>query len=381
MLKRLFSWFLVSGVVCLCNLALGEGEKKEIFKDFSFNAGGTFILQGTNNIGDEDVTDGSFSVDLEIEKEISDYGKVYLYFEGGKGEGVVDELQVFSNVNANAVGDENFDLIEAWYEHYLKSIPITITFGKIDATRYIDTNQYANDETTQFLGDIFKNSPAIEFPDDNSAGIRLLITPSDFLDIELLTMDADGDWEDIFDNVFFAVQFNFKTKFLEKSGNYRVYGWLNNKNHTKWGNISKNKEENYGFGLSFDQEITDTLGVFVRYGWQNPEVYVEDAEEDADFSLEQSWSIGFQFSGCLWKRDNDVFGIAFGKVIPSDDYKKANNRNAETESHLETYYNFKVNDHLSISPDIQLIWNPYGCDGVSGDKTIFVGGIRTQVDF
>ena len=32
------------------------------------------------------------------------------------------------------------------------------------------------------------------------------------------------------------------------------------------------------------------------------------------------------------------------------------------ESHLELYYNFKVNEHLRISPDIQVVWNPYGDD-------------------
>jgi high affinity Mn2+ porin len=362
-----------------------EGELakiKEIFNGFTIGAGATYIVQGSgdvnNNNSDKSVTDASYSADLEIEKEFEDYGLAFFHFEAGNGEGITDELQLFSNVNADATGDASFDLIEAWYEHYFKSIPLTLTIGKLDAAVYLDANDYANDECVQFLGDMFKNSPVIDFPDDNSAGIRANLALSEFLDIELTAIDANADWEDIFENIFFAGQINFEPNLFNRSGNYRVYGWVNDKNHIKWSDSSKNQEDNYGFGLSFDQELNDVLGVFARYGWQNPEVYA-DGE---DFSLEQSWSVGIQFSGSLWNREDDLFGLAFGQVIPSDDYKDAGtNLKADPESHLEAYYNFKVNDHLSISPDIQIIWDPYGGDATGGDSTILVGGIRSQVDF
>lgn len=359
-------------------------KMKKIFEGISVSAGATFVIQGTHNAnGDglskngEDVTDVSYSVDLEIEKNLSDYGKIYLHFEGGNGEGVTDELKLFSNVNADATGDENFDLIEAWYEHYFKSIPLTLTFGKLDATCFIDTNEYANDETTQFLGDIFKNSPVLEFPDDNGPGIRLNFNPFEFLDIEMIVMNTEGDWEDFFDNVFFAEQINFKFDLLGREGNYRIYGWLNNKNHIKWTDSSKTKEKGYGFGLSFDQKITDVLGAFIRYGWQNPKVYAEEV----DFSLEQFWSAGIQLEGSFWGRKEDIFAIAFGQIFPSDDYKEVNNFKGKSEKHLEVYYSFKVNDHLTLSPDLQVIWDPYGGDAINGDKTVLVGGLRAQVDF
>ena len=351
----------------------------------TIGAGATFVLQGTSNAnGDdlakngEDVTDVSYSMDLEFEKTFGDYGLAFLHLESGDGAGVEDELKVFSNVNRDADDSDNsVSVTEVFYEHYFKAVPLTLTFGKIDPTGYLDTNEYANDECTQFLGRVFRNSPVVEFPDDNAAGIRVAIEPVDFLGVELAVMDANADWEDAFDNMFFAGQLNFKPNLLERSGNYRVYGWLNDKDHIKWDDASKAKEESYGFGLSFDQEITDVLGVFARYGWQNPEVYADGS----DFSLEQSWSAGIQLAGSLWGRADDIFAVAFGQVIPSDDYKKANDLKARTEEHLEAYYNVKVNDHLSVSPDVQVIWVPYGGDAINGDKTIFVGGVRAQVDF
>jgi high affinity Mn2+ porin len=351
----------------------------------TIGAGATFILQATNNANaedfaksSEDVTDASYSVDLELGKTVGDYGLAFLHLETGAGAGIENELQVFSNVNRDADDSDNsISVTEVWYEHYFKFLPLTLTFGKIDPTAYLDTNEYANDECTQFLGYIFRNSPVIEYPDDNAAGIRVAIEPADFLGIEFVAMDADADWEDVFDDIFIAGQLDFKPKLFNRPGNYRVYGWLNDKDHIRWDDILKTKEKSHGFGLSVDQEITDIFGVFARYGWQDPEVYADGS----DFSLEQSWSAGIQLAGNPWNRDEDIVAIAFGQVIPSADYKKANDLKAKTESHLEAYYNIKINDHLSVSPDIQVIWDPYGGDAANGDKTIIAGGIRTQIDF
>ncbi|MEW6686617.1 MAG: carbohydrate porin [Candidatus Edwardsbacteria bacterium] len=357
-------------------------EIKEAFEGFSFGGGATFVLQGTHNANatsaeNEDVTDASYSIDLEIEKVFKEVdGRAFMHLETGQGAGVEDELTVFSNVNRDANTDTNLRIAEVYYEQNLLDKKLALTFGKLDPTVYLDTNAYANDETNQFLGRIFRNSPTIEFP-DNSFGLRFGLTSVEFFDIELGIFDADADWEDVFDSVFFGSQINLKPKFFRREGNYRILGWLNDRNHIKWLDTTKDKEKGYGFGISFDQELTDNLGCFLRYGWQNPKVYLTGTS----FSLEHAWSTGLQIKGGIWGRDDDVFAIAFGQVIPSDDYKKANSVKADSEEHLEAYYSFKVNDHLTLSPDLQVIWDPYGGDATNGDKTIVVGGIRGQVDF
>ena len=412
--KRLFSWFLIlSFAISICTPAfaksveeeiaelkariseleekLAKQEKKteaiekikEVFEGLSIGGGATFVVQGTHNANatgsnGEDVTDASYSIDLEIEKEFKEVdGKAFMHLETGQGAGVEDELTLFSNVNKDANTDTNVRIAEVYYEQNLFNKKMALIFGKLDPTVYLDTNAYANDETAQFLGRIFRNSPTIEFP-DNSAGLRLSLLPSELFDIELGILDADADWEDAFDSVFLGGQINFRPKLLDREGNYRILGWLNDRNHTKWLDTAKDKEEGYGFGLSFDQELTDYLGAFLRYGWQDPEVYLTGSS----FSLEQSWSTGLQIKGGLWRRENDILGLAVGQAIPSDDYKKADaTRNARKEGHFEAYYNIHINEHLHLSPDLQVIWNPYG-DDVAGKKdTITVVGMRAQVDF
>ncbi len=356
---------------------------KDAFKGFSISGGATFVMQGTHNANatsakNEDVTDASYSIDLEIEKIFKEVdGRAFMHLETGQGAGVEDELTVFSNVNKDANNDESIRIAEVYYEQNLFNKKMALTFGKLDPTVYLDTNALANDETIQFLGRLFRNSPTIEFP-DNSFGLRLSLAPNELFDVELGIFDADADFEDAFDSLFFGSQINFKPKLFNREGNYRILGWLNDQNHTKWQDTAKDKEEGYGFGLSFDQELTDNLGSFVRYGWQNPKVYLTGSS----FSLEHVWSAGLQIKGGPWKRENDILGLAIGQVIPSDDYKKADaTPNAREEGHFEAYYNIHINEHLHLSPDIQVIWNPYGDDIADTKDIITIFGLRTQLDF
>ncbi|MFH1768837.1 MAG: carbohydrate porin [Candidatus Omnitrophota bacterium] len=356
---------------------------KEAFEGFSIGGGTTFIAQGTDNAnGDqlskngEDILEASYSLDLEFEKQFDDYATTFLHLETGHGMGVENELKLFSGVNRDIDdSDSGVNITEAWYEHRFSLF--TLTFGKIDSSGYIDINQYANDESRQFLGRIFKNSPVIEFPDDNSAGMIFLLEPADFIEVTLVMADAEADWQGLLDNIFIAGQLNIKPSLFTRTGNYRVCCWLNDKEHTKWEDSTKTKKESYGFGISFDQVLTDNLGAFIRYGWQDPDVFMNGN----DFSLEHAWSVGLQLGGSLWGRSDDRFAFAFGQILPSDDYKDANSLRGKSEEHLEAYYSLCVNDNFTLSPDLQVIWDPYGGDAANGHKTIMIGGLRAQVDF
>ncbi|MFZ2406284.1 MAG: carbohydrate porin, partial [Methylobacter sp.] len=262
-----------------------------------------------------------------------------------------------------------------------------VTFGKLDPTAYFDNNDVANDETTQFLGRIFRNSLVIEFP-DNAAGMRFCFLPGDSVELCYGVFDGNSDWERVGDNLFNMGQVTLKTGFFNVPGNYRIYGWHNNVNHTKWLNTEKTKEPGYGFGFSFDQKAVEIATVFLRYGWQNPKVFNPDsmAIGDLNYSLSHSWSAGFQLEGKPWGREKDVFACAVGQAIASRDYKQAGEsldpaRRAKPEGHLEAYYRISVYDHLSISPDFQYIWNPFGKDVADDVNGVFIGGLRAQVDF
>ena len=369
------------------------GAPMQLMEGLELGAGATMIIQGTGNVNNASAdvqkkksrTDASYSADITLAKEFKEVsGRAFIHLEGGQGNGLEDSLTVYSNVNRDVDDEQNVHLTEAWYEQGLFKDRVALTFGKLDPTAYFDQNDVANDETTQFLGRMFRNSATIEFP-DNSAGIRVAYMPVDWLELGYGLFNTNsGHWEKMFDNLFNMGQVHLKANLFNLPGNYRFYGWNNNAYHTKWLDADKTKEASYGFGLSFDQKLTDTVTAFARYGWQDPKVYNTDitATGGFNYSLEQAWSAGFQVEGKPWGRESDVLAFAVGQAFPSSDYKKSDTTLlAKPEGHLELYYRIFVNKYLSLSPDFQYIWNPFGKDVADDTAGIFVGGMRAQVDF
>ena len=130
------------------------------------------------------------------------------------------------------------------------------------------------------------------------------------------------------------------------------------------------KGNGYGAGVSLDQQFTDFLGGFARYSWSRGDL-------DNDISGSHVWSAGLQaqFKGISQK---DEAAIACGQMFASHAYKNHVNQNAKPENHLEVYYKWNVTDFLSISPDFQLVENPfYNKD----DKTAYVSSLRIQINF
>lgn len=346
-------------------------------------AAATFILQGTSNanganIGHKgnDRTDAAYSIEVTLEKELGDNAKAFMSFETGEGAGVTDDLQVFSNVNQDADNSNgNPAVSKLWYEQKFES-GLIVTAGKLGASDYLDTNEYANDETSQFLSSMFRNSPVIEFP-GNSIGLHLGSALAETLGLDVEILDGDSDFEQIGDGPFFGAQVNLKQGFFGRNGNNRILFWQNEAAHTQWNDASKTKEGASGFGISCDQEIMDDVGVFARAGWQEEDVYLNGTA----FSLASAYSAGVQVGGNVWGRENDALAFACGTIKPSDDYKKTGGLLAKSEGHFEIYYNFQANENLTLTPDLQVIANPYGKDAANGGSTITVAGIRAQVDF
>lgn len=377
------------------------GEGVELPCGFKMQADATFVLQGTSNANNvpqgsrKAECDASWSADLFIEKAFDDWGLALLHIEPGNGSAAESRLNLFSNVNRDSnETNSNMKVTELWYEHNLFNKQFTVTAGKIDPENYLDQNVYAHDETTQFLGRIFRSSPAVEWPNDNTLGASIAIAPEvmSYLVLSASYLNANDSWSDVFSKPFASAQLTFTPAkvfgYDEKmwGGNYRIYWWYNGLDHQKYvaqgespADDAKNK--NTGFGLSFDQMITDNFGVFTRFAWQRPDIVTVSESMDSA-PVEAAWSAGIQINGKLWKREDDVLACAVGQAIPSKACKDAGNGGAP-EGHFEAYYKIKVTKNLALSPDIQYIWNPHGIDqSYQGyEHSIFVYGMRGQLDF
>jgi hypothetical protein len=287
------------------------------------------------------------------------------------------EIELLHGTNDDAIGfgesgESDVHVLEAWFEgSYLNEL-FTVTMGKIDLTNYLEANEVANDETAQFLSSGFVNNLTVDFPDDNGPGLRLTVAPTDMLEINLGVADAGAEWDNIFDDGFGMLELHLMPQFGELQGNYRLYGWLSDKDHE---NIEDGEKEDYGsgYGISADQQLPGGLTVFGRIGTADDDIY----------AVETAWSAGAQLSGELWGRADDIIACAYGEAILNDDHPdwqdlKDLNIDTADEQQLEIYYSLAVNDNITISPHAQWIMNPAG---IAELDDIWVFGTRAQINF
>ena len=379
MKKLVLSMLFLAVTLCLSQSVYAESEG--LLDGLSIGGGITLNLQNLQNSNKAEDDDGNalepnktptlgqYSVDLEIEKKFDDNNTAFIHLETGNGD-INNYLNAVAGVNRDADNSKNgVSLTEAWFEHKFTD-NFAMSVGILDPTTALDDNAYANDETSQFLGSMFRNAANIDFA-ENAFGVKATYE-SDVADVAVQYIDAsedNGNVADITRNGFVSAQVNFKPNFIdEMEGNYRVYGWTNTNDYDKLDGSDEAK--NYGFGVSLDQQLSDIFGAFARYSWKNGDV------ED-DTCSAHTWSLGLQAT-VNGIGEEDVVAIAYGQVIPSDEYKDNENKNAKSENHLEVYYSWNVTDYLAISPNFQMVENPFYNEN---DDTAYVGSIRMQISF
>ena len=141
----------------------------------------------------------------------------------------------------------------------------------------------------------------------------------------------------------------------------------------------------YGFGLNTDQEMTENLRLFGRFGWNDGRT-----ESFAYTEVEQTVELGGDYAATRWRRANDKLGVAFvSNAIKRDhqNYLKNGglgfllgdgNLRYGRETIAEGYYTVHAWRGLYYSVDVQHIANP----GYNRDRgPAWVGSFRTHIDF
>ena len=141
----------------------------------------------------------------------------------------------------------------------------------------------------------------------------------------------------------------------------------------------------YGVGLNLEQDVTGSLRLYGRFGWN------EDAHESFCYTeVAQTFSLGGDYSGRQWGRENDKIGLTFvSNAIKRDHqaYLKLGglgfilgdgNLSYAREDIVEGYYNAHVWRGLYYALDGQFIQHP----GYNQDRgPVLVEAVRMHVDF
>ena len=114
--------------------------------------------------------------------------------------------------------------------------------------------------------------------------------------------------------------------------------------------------------ISFDQELGEILGAWIRFAWQ---------DDAAAITYGDLYSGGLNISGKLWQRSSDNVGIGYGHLTKG-------NTNLDHTDVFEVYGRFALNDIFALTADVQYMKDTMA-EGSSPEGWIF--GLRATAEF
>lgn len=141
----------------------------------------------------------------------------------------------------------------------------------------------------------------------------------------------------------------------------------------------------YGFGFNGEQQITETLSVYGRFGWNEGH-----NESFAYTEVNGAASFGGAILGHRWQRPNDKCGIAVSINAISGDHRRYlqlggkgfllgdGSLNYGREEIVESYYTARLTRGVFASLDVQRITHP----GYNRDRgPVLVPSLRLHFEF
>lgn len=336
-------------------------------------------------------------------------GSIFAQFRFGQGNGLSELNPTFTSTPDTTVfaltnGDDAAALLaQAWYQldvplplgghKPLSKKHLEINFGKIDPFVFFDQNAVADDESIQFLNNVFVHNALLDSGGDMgmdrygfTPGVRLAYH-SDAgkpewwrASVGVFGAGSGASFDDSFDSPMVILQLEAGRKFFGGlDGHYRAYAW-HNPQAPGFDGLGHTHE---GVGVSFDQRVHEAITLFGRYG----------------HSLQEGWrafdralTLGAEFGGRYWDRSSDAVGVAWGWLAATDDFENASAtidadgdgtpdfdyRANGAEQVMEIYYRWQLHSQLDISPDFQIVHNPGANDDAELMKIV---GVRVKAAF
>jgi high affinity Mn2+ porin len=287
---------------------------------------------------------------------------------------------------------------------------LDIRLGKMSTVDWFDVNSIGGDSHLQFMNWAVDNNGAYDYAADTRGytyGVVLEYTDHDwtFRYGEMLMPKVANGLHldaDIFRARAENYEFELRRRYLPKRwtvlrplafvnhadmGSYReaIHAYLSGEDarpditlHRQQGRIK------YGFGMNLEQELTDTLRAYGRFSWNDGHT-----ESFAYTEIDQSFSGGIDVRGNRWRRKEDKLGVAAVSNAISGDHREYlklggdgfllgdGNLNYGRENIIEAYYTASVWHGVSVSFDLQRVWNP----GYNRDRgPVLAAAIRLHLE-
>jgi len=302
---------------------------------------------------------------------------------------------------------DTIDADELNLRHLRSKRYFTAGIGKFNMGDFFDDNQFSHDPREQFMNWALMDNAAWDYPANTRGyvlGTYAELGQPDWTLRFAFTMNVTQANSSVWDAKILKA--NTQTAEYERrytidgqKGTFRLLGFLNN---GKFGNyleaIALNPKapnvdttqqygrHKYGFGINFDQYISNNIGVFAKASWNDGHTQTWFFTE-----IDRSVTFGGTLNGHIWSRPDDEMGLGFivdGLSDPHREYLADGGYgfiigdgalNYGLEQIVEWYYKFNAyQKKLFISPDYQFILNPaYNKD--RGPVNVF--SIRAHIEF
>ncbi|MET0676197.1 MAG: carbohydrate porin [Bradyrhizobium sp.] len=276
---------------------------------------------------------------------------------------------------------------------------LTLQAGKFSIVDVFDGNAYARDPRKDFMNWSLWSAGAFDYAADRlglgygvvadlnqkqwalRGGYFLMGAESNSNNFDMRIPQRGG----------YVIELETRYSLFSLPGKLRTIGWLNSANSGSYRETLNNPAFNldiaqtrtgrtkYGYVLNVEQTLTDDIGLFGRWSWNNGKTEIM-AFTDIDASL----AAGTSIKGTKWGRPDDIIGIGGAINALSRDHRDFiaagglgvligdGQLNYRKERVLETYYSYALSKNMTLTADYQFITNPaYNAD--RGPVHVFSG--------
>jgi high affinity Mn2+ porin len=287
---------------------------------------------------------------------------------------------------------------------------LTFQAGRFAVHDFFDTNDYADDPRVGFLNWSLWAAGAFDYPADK-IGLTYGVTAE--LNQPLWAARAgyflvgNQPNANVFDmNLFvrggYVAELELRFKPFNRPGAAKLGSWLTNTFAGSYNDAvalaaltpgltandtiaqTRQGRVKYGYYLNLQQEITDDIGLFARWSWNDGRT-----EINAFTDIDQSLSFGARIKGTSWGRANDEIGLGYAwNMLTPDHFKYLaagglgilvgdGRLTYAPENVFEAYYAFQMTKGLIATADYQLLVNP-GYNADRGPVHLFAGRLRAS---
>ncbi|HEX3358798.1 MAG TPA: carbohydrate porin [Tepidisphaeraceae bacterium] len=316
------------------------------------------------------VNRGVLWFNFHLEQTLWQGARLVTNTRGGKGDGLNRYVDSLFNFNQHQGEHSRIYISHLFLEQKLFNDQLTLQAGKMDLLDNFDANEVGG---WNFAPYGFARNPSIPAP-YHAIGANVRWDPTKWLYMQAGIADAAGDSAETGVNTtfrdeepYFSIyEIGLQPKFMGRPGTYRFIFWNNSGDVARFDGHGVEDGDN-GVDISFDQQVTDHLGLFARYGFSNPLVR----------KMHHFISVGGTYAGPIPGRKDDTLGFGVSHAILSHDYREANDLSA-TETQFDVYYKIQVQPWITVAPDVQVVLNP---DQDTSKSSAVIAGVYVEMHF